>query len=734
MRNFFSVTALAVVTMLLAACGGDAFQGTSSSTSGGGGTTNAVASVSVSSSTATIPANGSSTATISAVAKNSAGTGVSGIAITFTASAGTITTVSGTTDSTGTATATLATGSAAAGSSITVTAADGTITGQTTVTVGTTQATVSLTTSSPQIPSDGTSGATITALIRDVNNNVVPNVQVTFAATSGGIAPNAPSGVTGGTPGETGSNGQATAQLTTAGDPTDRTVTVTATQGTASSTITVDVVGTTLTISGPASLVQGNQGTYTVSLANSSKGAIPNQTVTVASSAGNTLSATSLMTDASGNAVFTLTATKSGADTVSAKALALTTSQDVSVSNQVFGITVPAANATINLGATQPVNVTWTSNGAPVANQPVTFAATRGTLSAQSATTNAQGVATVNISSNSGGPAIISATGTGVSATQNVIFVATAPNSISVQASPASISINGQSTITAIVRDVNNNLVEGQTVNFQLTDVTGGQLSFATATTDVEGVAQTVYTATSTPSTSNGVSVTATVQNTAITGMASLTVGGQTVFVKLNTGNTVSENANKTEFLMPWSVQTVDSAGHPVSNVPITLTVHSQRYITTPAPIDAYWKGTYHVCGTSWVQYNNNGGPDPGCATAAPIVGCLNEDQNLTGIYDPAEDFNHNGKLDPGDVAVAVPGTLTTGSDGSAQFTVNYGEDYALWVQVNLTATATVQGTESTDEATFILPMLAIYLTTTTASPPGFISPYGTANNCANPN
>ena len=68
-------------------------------------------------------------------------------------------------------------------------------------------------------------------------------------------------------------------------------------------------------------------------------------------------------------------------------------------------------------------------------------------------------------------------------------FVATTPASIDVQASPSTIQTNGQSTIIAIVRDANNNLVEGQTVDFQLTDKTGGSISVASAVTDVQGQA-----------------------------------------------------------------------------------------------------------------------------------------------------------------------------------------------------------------------------------------------------
>src|SRR4051812_27214103 len=84
-----------------------------------------------------------------------------------------------------------------------------------TVTVGT----LTLLTSSPQIPSDGTAAATITALVRDQNNNVMPDVAVTFQANSGALSvpPSA----------KTDADGVVTASLNTAGDPTNRAIAVT---------------------------------------------------------------------------------------------------------------------------------------------------------------------------------------------------------------------------------------------------------------------------------------------------------------------------------------------------------------------------------------------------------------------------------------------------------------------------------------------------------------------------
>lgn len=727
MHKFFSVAALAVVTTLLGGCGGSAFDGGSSTTGKGTLTT-----LAVTSSVASLPADGSATATITATATDGSGNPMSGVAVTFTSDSGTITTNQGNTDSSGKATATLAIGSAAPGSQIKVTAsATGAtsttaVTGSISVSVAAAQQSVSLQTSSPTIPSDNSVPATITAIVKDANNNFVPGVTVHFQATSGGLNVNAP---TGGTAGQTDSTGAATATLSVAGDPSFRTITITASVGSSTATIDVKVVGTSLGVSGPQSLVLGTPAAYTVSLVDAGKKAIASQTVAVTSSAGNTLSAASLTTDASGHATFTVTPTKAGNDTLTATALGTSGSETVTVSNQQFQFTAPLTTALIPIAAAPctpnvPVTVSWTVNNAPVADgTTVNFASTRGTLSAATSTT-VGGAATVMICATTAGPATLTASGTGVSASEVVNFVSTTPSTIDLQASPSTVSITAQSTFTAVLRDAAGNLVQGQQVDFQLTDVTGGSLSVATGITDVEGVAQTVYTAGSVSSATNGVSVTATVHsNTAITKTATLTVNGAALHISLGTGKVLRENATKTAFIQDWFVSVLDSSSHPLPNNQVTLTLHS-----TSRPKDGYYKGAYEICGTAYVQYD---GMTPGCGLAAPYppttapTPCLNEDINLTGVYDAAEDINHDNVLEPGDVAVASPGVVTTGSDGTSTFTVTYPEDHALWVQVTLTATASVSGTESSTSTTFVLPILADYLKTGSGTPPGYISPYG---------
>jgi hypothetical protein len=599
--------------------------------------------------------------------------------------------------------------------------------GGTTATV----AAVTVSTSLPQIPSNGSQSATITAFVRDANNQFIVGVPVVFSTTSGGFT--SPSAVTD-------ANGQATAMLGTAGDPTNRTITVTATAGKQSSTVTVGVVGTAVSLSGPVSLIQGAQGTYTVSLTDSAGAPIPGKSVAVASSAGNTLSSATLTTDTSGHATFTLTGTNAGNDTVTATVLGQTAQTVVSVSNQSFAFTVPSANALIALGATQTVTLVWATGGTAQANQPITFSTTRGTFNGSAtattatAMTNASGTASVTIAATTAGPAIITASSAGVSAQVAVTFIATNPTTIDLQASPSTVALEGQSTVTAIVRDASNNLVEGQTVSFQLADVTGGQLSVGSAVTDDQGKAQTVYTASGTSSATNGVTITASIPAVpAVTPTTvALTVGGQTVYLSLGTGNTISADTTNTQFIMPYIVQAQDAAGNAVNNVTITLAIHSVLY----------GKGGWVVFNNSWVQTSQPGG-GPYTTTAPPgITVCANEDVAGTGIYEASEDTNNNGKLDPGNVAAVSPGTVVTGPitnagttiNGSAQLTVTYPQDHALWVQSLLTATATVSGTETSTTSKFWLPMLAADITNTTVDPPGIVSPYGIATSCANPN
>jgi hypothetical protein len=756
MRTLASIIALFFITLALSGCGGDSGCGHVTGGGSGGtastcGTTNTpppgsgqtLTTLKVASSVVSIPADGSASATITATAADASGNAMAGVTVTFTSTAGTLVTNQATTDSAGKATATLSTGSAAPGTAITVTATSGAVSGNTAVTVSVAQQTVTLQTSSPQIPSDNTTPAVITAYVKDANNNLVPGVVVHFQATSGSLAVTTP---TGGSPGSTDASGAASASLSVGTDPSDRTITVTATANGSTATINVQVVGTAVSVAGPPGLVMGAVGSYNVSLIDASKKPIANQPVQVTSSAGNTLSAAAVTTDASGHAMVTLTAVNSGSDTLTVSALGTSGAQTVTVSNQQFTITAPTAGALVPIATAPctpnvPVSVNWKSNSAPVAqNTTVNFASTRGTLSSATALTDGNGNAQVMICATSAGPATVSAQATipgstgSVSASADFSFISTTPSAIDLQASPSTVPITGQSNLTAVVRDAAGNLVQNQTVDFTLQDVTGGALSVASAVTDVQGIAQTVYAASHTASASNGVSVTATVHNTAITKTATLTVSGAALHVIIGTGDKLVENGTQTAYTMNWFVSVSDAAGNAVPNSQVTLTIHSSL-----VPFAGYFKGAYCRTTAGWLV-TDKVYPNYDCpALVAPATtyptptACANEDVNLNGQLDAGEDLNVDKILEPGDVAVATPGLLSTGANGTSTFQVIYPEDHANWVQVTLTARATVQGTEGSTTSTFVLPALGDYLADVKHSPPGVVSPYGT-NACNQPN
>jgi hypothetical protein len=97
---------------------------------------------------------------------------------------------------------------------------------------GGTASQLTVVTSTPSIPTDGSVTATITAYARDATNNLLPNIPVTFTATSGGLS---------GSTGTTDASGAAVVTLSTAGDSTARTITVTATSGSLNATVNVQV-------------------------------------------------------------------------------------------------------------------------------------------------------------------------------------------------------------------------------------------------------------------------------------------------------------------------------------------------------------------------------------------------------------------------------------------------------------------------------------------------------------
>ncbi|GIX47661.1 MAG: hypothetical protein KatS3mg131_1872 [Candidatus Tectimicrobiota bacterium] len=677
------------------------------------------------------------TVVVQATVTDAQGNPVPGETLTFAlvvnASGGSLEALSGVTDANGRVAVTYTAGLTPGTDTVQAEATNG-VTGAVSITVevAAVPASLELLVSSPQMDSDGSETVTLTALVRDANNNFVAGVAVAFAADSGGIT------VVSGT---TDASGAATAALSTAGDPSNRTITVTATAGGLSATNTVQVSGTTLSISGASALVLGQTTTLSLLLRDSGGTGIAGRTIALSSTLGNALSATEVTTDFNGAATVTVTATVADTDTIQASALGATATFILTVSPDNFVFTAPAAGAEIPLNTPQTLIVHWEKDGIPQEGQTINFAATRGVLSATSAVTDANGDAQVTIQANNAGPAVITATAAsgGPSSQLTVEFIATQPASLILQASPTTLGVNPegstdqQSVITAVVRDPQGNLVKNQTVLFTLEDVTGGSIFPASAVTDSFGRASTVYTAGAVPSAQDGVIIDAVVEGTVGCNPAdplpagpcdrvTLTVAQESLFVTLGTGNTVLLPSD-TQYAFPYSVLVTDANGNPVAGATVELNLFPTRY----------QKGVYVPVfdeDGNFVVWAKQLSIDP--ASGFPDdtdQACNNEDGNRNGILDAGEDVNNNGFLEPGNVAT-VPVSLTTDETGFAFFNVTYAKEFT-WVEVALEARATVAGSEGSDMAIFFLPGAASDFDDEDVAPPGAVSPYGVAITCA---
>lgn len=574
----------------------------------------------------------------------------------------------------------------------------------------------------------------ITAIVRDANNVVLADVPVLFGANANGSISVVQL--------NTDANGQALARLSNGTDASNRTITVTASAGDASGSVAVNVIKTEVTIDCPDTAALGTDVTCVVNLKDSKAAGIAGQTVALTSSLNNGLSSPAVVTNGAGQASVTLTATNSGADTITASALGDTGIDTVTVpavTGDNFTITTPAADGLeIALNTPQTVTVTWLINGTPQAGQTMQFAASRGSFylpgtatPATSANTDGSGAATLEIRSATAGTSTVAVSrpGGGI-ASRGVEFVAAVAATVDIQAEPSSVRTGNQSQISAIVRDGTGNLVKNKTVSFSLTDNTGGSLSSPVATTGSDGRASIVYTAGSTQSSLNGVQITATVQEGApITDSVNLTVTGQALAISLGTGNELFELGTAT-FAKEWVVFVTDADGNAVASKPVTVSIRSVNFK----------KGNLYVPdgGDAWTK-------EPELPSFGPLS-CPDEDANFNGILDVGEDTNLSGLLEAGNIALVAPvaasapagspcsnlaaagstqASILTGNDGRARVCVLYPQNYNLWLDARIQARASVQGTEFSKSATFELEALADDINDVDVTPPGAVSPFG---------
>jgi len=625
---------------------------------------------------------------------------------------GVITPAGSQTDQQGVITASLSTGGNSSPRTITVRVASGAATQTASYTVEAVQLNLTLLASSPTLPSAAqaaTDGVVVTAVVTNQSNVRQSGVPVTFTASSGSILT---------TDGVTGDNGEATAILTTNGDPSHRTITVTASRQSNAVTLDIPVVGTTLSSESPGNAGVGEPFTISLLLTDSNQTPLINRQVTLESALGNIVAPASAFTNSGGRAFFQVTPNIGGSEVLTGRALGITLQMPVAIQAFALQFIAPDEDQEVPLGQAANVSVRLTQNAQPASGRAVALTASRGTLAASTITTGPDGTATTTVSSQGAGAtggSSLTASVAGLVATRSIEFVSLDAASLLLRADRSSVQVGQETPITAVVRDALGNPVKNKTVTFQLQDPTLGSLSRLTVVTNALGQALVTYTAGQTSSAPNAVTVTATIPEAPPQSIL-FTVGGQALRITLGTSNVIGEDPSGTVYELPYAAIVTDASGNPVPNVSVSFRVDSV----------SYQKGRYVEVddgeGGTTLRPAYRAEPQDG------FFGCLNEDVNRNGILEMGEDFNGNGRLDPGNAASVQP-TISTDPNGQANVTVRYAQDFANWVRVTLSATAAVGGTEATESRTFTLPIARDDL----EDPPGFVSPFGESNACADP-
>lgn len=567
-------------------------------------------------------------------------------------------------------------------------------------------ASVEVLSSAATLPSASANSVTITALVKNAANNGMADTTVSFVADSGVLQ--AVSAVTD-------ADGAATATLSTGANRANRDIRVTVTAGVISGSVVVPVTGTSLSLVGVGSVLAAGTATYTVTLRDSGGNAISGGMLDVGSSLGNNVSPTSLTTDVNGSATFNYVANNAGSDVLSVSGNGAATTLAVSVSGEDFAVVSPSAGTEVFVGTGREVRVRYRASGVGVAGQTVNFSTTRGTVSAASAVTDANGEAAVNLMSATAGPATVTAQmASGALTSVALLFTAATPDSVVLQINPSAVQPNaaGSSTnraqLQAVVRDASGNPVKGRTVNFTLVaDTSGGRVGTGTGTTDANGTVTDTFIPGPLSTAADGVQIRATVAGTGVQSTAGLTVSNQALFISIATSNTIG-NKDETVYAKPFSLRVTDANGAAVRNQPVVLSVFPTMY----------YKGelSFSDAAGQWGY--------------AALQGCVNEDDDRNGILGIGEDINGDGRLTPGMPGAIPVATVTTDDTGFASFTLEYGEQYAPWVDFELTARASVAGTESSSKVSYFASGVASDFTSRTVPPAGQTSPFGRVLDC----
>ncbi len=574
------------------------------------------------------------------------------------------------------------------------------------------------------IETGGNDIARITALVTDENNRVLSEREVVFSST-GGILQNISS--------LTNEAGQATAELSLAGDYRNQDIIITATTDDESGEVSVSTEGTGISIAGPTALVSGDVAELEITLVAGNQQPVPNEVLSIRSVSGNTITPATAVTDSDGKVLVSV-GSEMGSDTIIVTALESTvaTEHDLQVAADILTVT-PGSYDDLPVSSFSPFSVRWTSNGLPIAGQLMRFSTTAGVVriagsgssgsSSIVVQTDADGVASVQLSSNSAGPATISyadAQDADPASQFEVEFVATQPSIVTLNATPASVATGNSSTVTAFVVDAFGNPVRDTVVEFSSADLRGGSLSPVSALTDKDGNAAITFNAGPLPTELNGITITAEASDFPAASSASvaMTVTERQLNVIIGLSGSINEIQSDTRYSVTGVVQVTDGAGRPVPDATIQMGL-------TP---------TIYRYG-QMVQIDLDFDGDPDEWRLSTTTSCFSEDLNGNRILDLGEDSNNNGILDPRDPALVdvdpvnlptvIGGQITTDASGAGFFTVVYPQSNALYFDVLVTARVEALGVEGVAHYSTELFMSASDIQNLDVRPPNPVSPYG---------
>lgn len=581
------------------------------------------------------------------------------------------------------------------------------------------------------IATGGTDVATITALVTNANNNAVAETEVVFSSTGGVLQNISPM---------TDENGEASATLKLPQDFQNQDILVTVLAGAYQSNVKVNAAGSTLEVTGPDNLVAGDSADLVVRLAAGNGEPIANHAVEVTSTAANTITPAELITDADGRVEITV-GSENSSDTVRISALngSVSAEHSFDVVEDLLSFENTLEAAELVVGRDTLVRVNWISQGQPVVGQELSFAITAGRIEAPSTvTTDSQGNVTVRVSSDSAGPAKITveATDGGAPKTDiDVEFVATDPDTVTINASASLVNVNETSTITALVKDALGNPVKNSEVSFAGIDLKGGQLSPASAVTNSAGIASITFTAGEVASEEGEIVIDATVKGTDINDSLALTVFKRALNITLGSANLITIKPLGTQYAMPLIVQVADGSGTPLENATVKVSVRPLSFMKGHLELidengrnvaDAIADGR-DFSADQW-------------ALADDVIVCpaedLDGDRFLDTLGPQSEDINQNGSLDPqdpaalaaveGGYATLTGGSLRTDANGSGFFELLYPASNSGWSYVEITARAEALGAEATDTYRTMLSIPADEIKEVNKGPASVLSPYGT--------